>query len=148
MNNRPVYMIALAILSTGLPAHADMYYDVARVIDSQPIYASRDFPTREQQCGYETAPPTIDPALLGDIRAADPGAGLLDALQADASASEQASEVYRCRTVTTMENRSEPVGYRVRYEYDGRVYERRVVEKPGDSIRVRVRITAGRQQRT
>ncbi len=132
------------------PAAAEMFYDQARVLDAQPIYEPRDVPIRVQQCGYEktSTPLPVDRAMLGDARAADPDADLLAALHRDVELRDPPADAYRCRMVTRMDSQNELAGYRVRYEYGGRVYERRVAERPGDTIRVRVRVSAGRSELT
>lgn len=138
----------VAAMALATPAAAETFYDEARVLDAQPVYAPRDVPVRVQQCGYEppAPPPRVDPAVLGDARTVDPGASLPGTLRRDVELRDPPADVYRCRMVTRMESQNELAGYRVRYEYGGRVYERRVAERPGDTIRVRVRISAGRSE--
>lgn len=138
----------VAAMALATPAAAETFYDEARVLDAEPIYAPRDVPVTAQQCGYErpASPRPVDPAVLGDARAVHPDASLLGTLRRDIELRDPPADVYRCRTVTRMESQNELAGYRVRYEYDGRVYERNVAERPGDTIRVRVRISAGRSE--
>ena len=141
--------LAIAVVITLLPATpiaAETFYDQARVLDAQPVYEARTVPIQVQQCGYEkpATPAPVDSAMLGDAKITDPGIGLLGALQRDVELRELPAEVYRCHQVTRTESRNELAGYRVRYEYEGRVYERRMTEPPGDTIRVSVQLSAGR----
>ena len=136
-----IAMLAALLLAT--PAIAETFYDEARVIDAERIYEPRQVPVQVQQCGYEkaTTPPPVDPATLGDARSVDPGVDLLGALHRDIELREPPADVYRCRMITRMETKEEFAGYRVRYEYEGRIYERRVAEHPGGTIRVAVRLS-------
>ncbi|MDJ0927915.1 MAG: hypothetical protein QNJ73_09715 [Gammaproteobacteria bacterium] len=134
----------LAILVLATPVAAEVFYDEARVIDTERIYEPRQVPVQVQQCGYEkpSTPAPVDPATLGDAKSVDPGVDLLGALYREIELREPPADVYRCRMVTRMETKEEFVGYRVRYEYGGRIYERRVAEHPGGTIRVAVRLSA------
>lgn len=138
----------IAALAFAAPAVAEIFYDQARVLDSQPIYEQREAPVRVQECGYEapSTPRTVDPTTLGDARVTDPRVDLLGALNRDVELRELPAEVYRCRMVTRMESKNEVAGYRVRYEYEGRVYERRMAEQPGNTIRVGVQLTASQSR--
>lgn len=137
--------MTLGALALSAPAAAQTFYDQARVLDTQPVYESRQVPVQVEQCGYEqpSTPVPVDPAVLGDARVVDPGAGLLDALDRDIELRRPPAEVYRCRMVTRHESKRELAGYRVRYEYEDRIYERRMAEPPGETIRVAVRLSAG-----
>jgi hypothetical protein len=134
----------VATLVLVLPATADVFHDEAEVLDAQPVYEARRVPVEVQECGYEqpSTPAPVDAAQLGDPRAIDPGADLLWALQRDVELRESA-EVYRCRMVAKVESRQELAGYQVRYEYAGRVYERRMAQPPGDTIQVTVALNSG-----
>lgn len=125
---------------------SEVYFDVARVLASEPVYEDREFPVEEQSCGYEQsgAPVRVDSSVLGDVRSSEPSASLVDAFGTDIALRQPAKPVYRCRMVTRARKRETLIGYRVRYEYGGRTYERQVKEPPGDTIRVRVRLNAGR----
>ena len=136
------FSIATALV-LALPATAEVFYDEAEVLDAQPVYEARRVPVEVQDCGYEqpATPAPVDPSQLGDARAIDPGADLLGSLQRD-MALRASPEVYRCQMVTKMESRQELAGYQVRYEYAGRVYERRVAQHPGDTIQVTVALNS------
>lgn len=51
-------------------------------------------------------------------------------------------EVRQCRTVGGYEQDERVVGYRVAFDYHGRIYHTTTSHHPGDSIRVRVDVTA------
>ena len=85
----------------------------------------------------------LDPATLGNARTVDPDADLVGALQRDVQLREPPSPVHRCRLVTRAGSQNRLAGYRVRYEYGGRIYERRVAQHPGDTIAVSVQLSAG-----
>jgi len=139
---------AATLLAAAPAPAADMFIDEARVIDSQPVYETREAPVRVQQCGYDQqgTSAAVDPAILGDARALDPPADLIGSLQTEVELREPPPAIYRCRMVTRMEQQSAPAGYRVRYEYDGRMYEHRVTEPPGETIRVRVEFSVGQHE--
>ena len=133
-------IITLATVTFAATAAAEVFYDHARVIDAERVYEPRQVPVQLQQCGYE--PANTPPATLGDARSVDPGVDLLGALHREIELRQPPVDVYRCRMVTRMETKEEFAGYRVRYEYDGHIYERRVPDHPGGTIRVAVRVSA------
>ncbi len=145
MRYRLLAITSISAMMLAMPAAAEMFYDQAAVLDTQPIYEARQVPVRTEQCGYEpsTTQRPVDRTMLGDARVRDPGADLLGALTRDIELREPAADVYACRMVTRMESKTELAGYRVRYEYDGRVHERRVAEPPGETIRVGVQVSVG-----
>lgn len=148
MRNSSFTITTFAALAFAMPAAAETFYDQARVLDTQPVYETRQVPVQVQECGYEqpSTPRPVDPTTLGDARATEPGADLLGALARDVELREAPAEIYRCRMATRMESKNELAGYRVRYEYEGRVYERRMAEQPGDTIRVGVQLTASQSR--
>lgn len=139
-------LAALAALLFGAGANGSgSYFDTARVIASEPVYETQHEPVQEQQCGYREpdAAANIDAGVLGDVRLADNTTNLGDALRTDIAIRKPGEPVYRCRMVERMRERRQLIGYDVRYEYGGRVYGRRVAEDPGETIRIRVRLSAG-----
>lgn len=145
MRKALITVATLTTLALATSAAAETFYDQARVIGTQPVYKTRQVPIEVQECGYEqpATPNPVDPAMLGDARAVDPGAGLLGALDRDVELRQAPAEVYRCRMVTRMEAKQELAGYQVRYEYAGRVYERQVAQHPGNTIQVAVGLSTG-----
>ena len=139
-----------AAMLLAIPAAAEVFYDEAPVLDAQAVFQARQVPVQVQECGYEqpVAPAFVDPTLLGDARTVDPGTDLFGTLQRDVQLREPPAEVYRCRQVTRTETTQELAGYQVRYEYGGQVYERRVAEHPGETIRVSVQLSTNRSNVT
>ena len=115
-------------------AHAgDGYFAYARVIDAEPITKTQRIPLRKEVCSAasKVAPP-------GDARREQPQATIGDLIRADDRLRRP-----QCRTVTSYESQQKTVGWRVTYSYAGEVYVRRMQNKPGERIRVRVDIDAG-----
>jgi hypothetical protein len=144
MHIRLFIIAVFAAIVVAQPAAAEQFQDRARVLDTQAVYSARAFPVQARECGYEApaTPNAVDPAMLGDARAIDPGADLLSALQRDMELRESPEQVYRCHNVTRTEYKDVLAGYRVRYEYQGRIYERQLAERPGETIEVSVRMNA------
>ena len=148
MNKMHRTAIATALLLSAcapVAAAGDILFDEAEVVDAQPLYESRRVEQPVQRCGYEpdwtdSAP---DPGVLGDVRGSRPHEDLSTALGSELVLRDSRQSVYRCRTLTELTEESVLAGYRVTYRYDGRTYERHFAERPGDRIRVRVRISAG-----
>lgn len=138
-------LATLAATVLPMPVLAEIYYDEVPVIDAEPIYEARQVPVQGEQCGYEqpTSPPPVNPAALGDARVADPGTNLLGALNRDVALRQPPAPEYRCRTVTRMESQQTLAGYRVRYEYHGKVYEQRMAAHPGDRLKIAVQLRPG-----
>ncbi len=145
MNRRLITLTAFAALAGGLPASAETFYDQARVIDVQPVYRLRQVPVQVEQCGYEQPvnAESVDPRTLGDARSVEPGIDLFGAMQREAELRKPPEQVYRCRMVSQTESRQELSGYKVRYEYAGRVQERVMSEQPGKTIQVTVKLGTG-----
>ena len=145
MRYRLLVLTATATCTFTTPGWAEIFYDQARVLDVQPVYEDRRVPVQVEECGDEqpSSLKPVDPGILGDARNVDPGADLIGALQKDIELRQPPAKVFRCRMVTRTESVKELAGYQVRYEYEGRIYQRRVAEHPGDTMRVRIKLTAG-----
>ena len=68
-------VICGAMLSSATPAGAgEIFFDEARVLDSQPVYETRQAPVQVQQWGYQddVAPGRAETGLLGAARSSDP----------------------------------------------------------------------------
>jgi uncharacterized protein YqiB (DUF1249 family) len=140
------FLLVCATLLLALPVAArseEAFYDRARVLEVTPIEEVAAESRLDALCeqGYEGT--TVEGALrrrAGDVRAREPGIGLAEALREDlrlyrdvGMIAEDCRSAGATRTVTV-------IGYRVRYEYGGRTYERRMTEDPGEWVNVRVRI--------
>lgn len=135
----------IALSAATAVSAGEIFFDEAQVLDSEPVYETRHVPEQAQQCDYEEAwsDTPVDRALLGDARSSSPGEDIVEALRSESGLRGSRQREYRCHTVTRTAAREELAGYRVRFRYEDRVYERRMTEKPGDRIRVRVRVSAG-----
>ena len=135
----------IALSAATAVAAGEIFFDEAQVLDSEPLYETRNVPEQVQECGYEEtwSSTPVDRALLGDARSASPREDIVDALRSESAMRGSEQRQYRCHTVTRTAAREELAGYRVRFSYEGRVYERRMADRPGDRIRVRVRVSAG-----
>lgn len=142
---RTAFIVIGSALLTPVWA-GEIFFDEARVLESEPVYETRVTPRRVQECGYEesTEPRAANPAVLGNARANT--GSITDALRADMRLRMPTEPAYRCHMVTRMDSNDELIGYRVRYEYADRVYESHIGEAPGDTIRVRVRLVVGRPE--
>ena len=106
----------------------DGYYDYARVVNVEPITVSERIPVRREVC---TQPSEISPP--GDARRDRPRASISELIKADSRQRRP-----DCRTVTDYDEREKTVGWRVTYHYGGTEYVRRMKDKPGERISVRI----------
>ncbi|MFW2403699.1 MAG: hypothetical protein ACN4GT_02955 [Gammaproteobacteria bacterium] len=139
--------LCVASLSATLAYAGNIFFDEATVVDAQPVYATRFVPEQVQQCGYveSWSDAQVDPALLGDARSTSVDDDIVAALRSESGLRGSRQSTYRCRTVTQSAEKRELSGYRVRFRYEGHIYERQMAEDPGERIRVRVRVSAGEQ---
>lgn len=139
--------ISFCITLSGAQAVAagEIFFEEAEVLDTEPLYETRDVPEQAQQCGYEEtwSEMPVGRVTPGDARSSSPAEDLVEALRSESRMRVSQQRQYRCQMVTRTTTRNEMTGYRVRFRYAGRIYERRMSEKPGDVIRVRVRVSAG-----
>lgn len=137
--------LCIVLLSVTSASAGEMFFDEATVVDSQPVYETRRIPEQVQRCGHEEGwtAAQVNPALLGDARSTSANDDIVVALRSESSLRGSRQSTYRCRMVTQTAERRELSGYRVRFRYEGRIYERHMAEDPGELIRVRVRVSAG-----
>lgn len=141
------FLLACATLALALPVAArgeEAFYDRARVLRVTPIEQVAEASQRDAPCERRTARGGVEVPgpRPGDVRTQNPGIGLVQALRED-------MRRYRDVAIIADDCRSAPgsspvtvIGYRVRYEYGGRTYERRMAEDPGEWVKVRVRVGA------
>jgi hypothetical protein len=142
------FLLVCATLLLALPVAArseEAFYDRARVLEVTPIEQVAEVSRPGSPCEQGYADTSAKDALhrrAGDVRGQDPGIGLAEALREDLRLYRDVAMIAEdCRPAGT----SRPVtviGYRVRYEYGGRTYERRMAEDPGEWVDVRVRVGA------
>jgi len=157
---------ALVADSYDNPSHTDY----AQVVDVTPITQQIRVDTPRRECwqesapvhhstGYQTYTPQIVGAVLGAAvgrqfgrgrgqdAATVAGAVLGGSIGRDIKHRRYSPPQYstgvveRCRTVHDAHTEERVVGYRVRYDYQGRVYTTRTHNDPGDRIQVRVHVT-------
>jgi hypothetical protein len=124
---------------------SEIFFEEVQVLDTEPLYETHDMPEQAEQCGYEEtwSEMPVDRVILGDARSSSPAEDLVETLRSESGMRGSQQRQYRCQMVTRTTTRNELTGYRVRFRYAGRIYERRMSEKPGDVIRIRVRVSAG-----
>ncbi len=157
----------VCLLATGaVAAHAETFFDSARVLGVEPQYESVEIPRNE--CRSEWVNETrhsgggqhyggailggVAGALLGNQVGGGPGrdpapavGAVVGALAGDRLANRDRGryevvprEVTSCRTVSDIEHRL--TGYRVSYDYRGQYYTTLMREHPGASLQVRVSV--------
>lgn len=155
---------SLPMLATAAPV-----YDQARVVSADPVYetVSREIPVREcrqEQVAYQSARrnsatgPILGAIIGGAIGNAVGhekrnkqvgtvvGAVLGGSIGADVSRRNRSGPVeYRteevCDTRYEVHSEEQLAGYDVRYVYGGTTYQTRMPRDPGESLRVRVRVS-------
>jgi len=145
-------------------------YDQARVVGVQPLYETVSYTSPREQCSEQRVQtgryggPSPAVPLIGAIAGGVLGSAVAnghDNKQAGAAigavfggavgydyARRNAAPRYTtygtqevCTEVQDVHEEERVTGYRVRYEYLGRVYETTTRNPPGDSVRVRVDVT-------
>ena len=154
---------ALLVTGTAVAQPAAVHYVYAPVVDYEPVYATEQVPVEREVCwqerGYRrthrnSASGTIAGAIIGGVIGNQFGGGsgkkALTAAGAalGASIGHDASRQHRrpghpvsyerCEIQVDYETRSHTSGYKVRYEYNGEIFETRTRTEPGDVIRLEV----------
>ncbi|MBT8135398.1 MAG: hypothetical protein KJO54_00150 [Gammaproteobacteria bacterium] len=127
------YLLMLVALLLAVPAGAsESYVDYARVIEARPVLGEKRLPVTKEVCDrpQDSVPP-------GDVRRQQPAATIGELIRADDRRRRPV-----CRTETRYKQQQQIEAWQVRYVYAGKTYTRRVREKPGDRIRVRIDLEA------
>jgi len=155
---------AASLLASGaaMAQSAPVYYEYAPVVGYEPIRAAHRIPVEREVCwqerGYRqhgggSATGTIAGAIIGGVignqfgggsgrKALTVGGAALgasvghDATRRNRHAHPVSYE--RCEIQVDYEYREHVSGYRVRYEYNGELFETRTSHPPGESIRLQV----------
>ena len=155
-------LLASALANAGGP----VFYEYAPVVDVEPVVHHERVPVDREVCwlerGYEverrgpdSATGTIAGAIIGGVignqfgggngrRALTvAGAALGASVGNDVSRNQRAEyrrpiSYERCEIQRDYETRSYTSGYRVKYEYNGEIFETRTRTAPGDVIRLEV----------
>lgn len=146
---------------------AAVHYVYAPVVDYEPVYVTEQVPVEREVCWQErdyrnargrsrgnSATGTIAGAIIGGVIGNQFGGGsgkkALTAAGAalGASIGHDASRQHRrhghpvsyrrCEIQVDYEPRSYASGYKVRYEYNGEIFETRTRSEPGDVIRLEI----------
>lgn len=159
-----------AALTAGLVHANGPNYHYAEVVDVRAEYQTVRKPVDREVCwdeisyertrsGKRSHTPTVVGAIIGGVignqfgggsgkRAATvAGAALGGSIGRDAARRSAGPDEYRevtretCQVQRTFAEESRISGYRVTYQYDGRIYRTHMNEHPGDRIRVRVDVS-------
>ncbi len=161
--------IALLALASGLAHAGGVSYQTVPVLEVEPRYSVTRTPIERTVCWDETtyqrvggsgssATPTIAGAIIGGVIGNQFGGGSgnramtaagaalggsigRDAGRANSQARYTPVTEERCTIQRDFEERSVISGYRVLYEFNGRIHETTMRHHPGDSIRLRVSAT-------
>lgn len=158
-------IMAVTLAASGLALAGGSAYEYARVVDVEPIREVHRTPVDRQVCWEETVhvrerrhshAPTILGAVIGGVLGSQIGSGsgrdaataagalLGGAIGHDASRARD-GRAYpvareRCEIERDWRERTVHSGYRVTYEYAGRLHRTTMAHRPGDTIRVRVSV--------
>jgi uncharacterized protein YcfJ len=168
MFRRTSALIASLMVSGFASAGSGHYLEVP-VVDVRPEYRIEHTPIEREVCWEEdhyqridrdrrSRTGTIVGAIIGGVignqfgsgngrRAATvAGAALGGSIGRDVDRQNRAPDGYRlvtreqCRIERDYQEASVPAGYRVTYQYDGRLYHTRTLRHPGDTIRIEVSV--------
>ncbi len=163
-------ILAATLLAAGLAQAGGTQYDLARVVQVDPQRETVRTPVDREVCwdedhyerassGSRSHTPTVVGAVIGGLvgsrfgsgsgkRAATvAGAALGGSIGHDAGRQARASDDYyrvsreRCTIQRDYRQDSVVSGYRVAYEYNGRIYHTHMREHPGEHVRVRIDVS-------
>ncbi|NEZ03886.1 glycine zipper 2TM domain-containing protein [Wenzhouxiangella sp. XN201] len=160
-----ILIMATTLAASGLAMAGGGSYETARVVDVEPMREVHRTPIDREICREETAyvrerrhshAPTVVGAIIGGVignqfgsgrgRDAATAAGALlgGSIGHDASRARDGRHYpvvrERCRVERDWRERTVDRGYRVTYEYGGRLHRTTMAHHPGDTIRVRVSV--------
>lgn len=152
------------LLSIGSLALASGY-DIARVVDVQPIVEIERYPVDQEVCRQQDVwvqerhshTPTVVGAIIGGVLGSQFGSGsgrraataagamLGGSIAHDSSTARRDGQVLttrqHCEMQRSWRERTVERGYRVTYDYNGRLHRTVMNQPPGDTIRVQVAVT-------
>ncbi len=131
-------LLALAFLAHS--ALADTYYDYAEVLSATPITQTVYGDSQREVCRtvHGTNALRAGRHVPPSVSASGQGYSLADLIRQDIADAPQTTRT--CETVSVREPQTRTVGYRVAYRYGNKTYTRTLEERPGDRIRVKVRV--------
>lgn len=128
----------LVVAPFAISLAEEVVYDYADVRWVRPLTRQVSVPIAQRMCDPGQEEMATQP---GYLHSRVSGASLADAIREEYR---QLGLRTRCRVVTEAGYEEEIVGYRVGYEYAGTEYERTLSFDPGQRLRVRIEIEAGR----
>lgn len=160
-----ILLVAATLAASGLALAGGNTYEHARVVDVEPLREVHRTPIDREICREETAyvrerrhshTSTVVGAIIGGVignqfgsgrgRDAATAAGALlgGTIGHDASRARDGRHYpvvrERCRIERDWRERTVDSGYRVTYEYGGRLHRTTMAHHPGETIRVRVSV--------
>ena len=140
---RALILVLVSVPATG---RTQAFHDFARVVQVTPLEETRRVPVRREICESTPAGGSVDEkldALIGDVRARQPGVSLANALLDDRMLQDAVRAMRpQCRLAHTYDERTRILGYEVRYRYSGEEFVRRMSHDPGEWVRVRIKVHA------
>lgn len=134
-------LMLLCMFAGSSVAGGPSFYDYARVLNADPIRETVAVPVKREHCFYPTRAIRAVQRLAGDVRSAHPNIKIGAAITEEIEHRNNIASMRRCRSVTAYDNRDKVVAYRVRYEYGGDIFVRRMRQHPGEQVMVRVNLT-------
>ena len=131
----------MPLFAVTATAGGQSFYDYARVLNVDPISETVALPVKKEHCFYPKSAIRADERLAGDVRSGRPGIKIGAAIAEEIQHRKNRMSMRRCRLVTSYRNRDRVIAYRVRYEYGGDIFVRRMNRHPGERVRVRVSLT-------
>lgn len=160
-----ILIMATTLAASGLALAGGGSYEYARVVDVEPLREIQRTPVDREICREETAyvrerrhshAPTVVGAIIGGVIGSQFGSGrgrdaataagalLGGSIGHDASQARDGGHYpvvrERCRVERDWRERTVDRGYRVTYEYGGRLHRTTMDHHPGEEIRVRVSV--------
>mgnify|MGYP001069227215 CR=1 FL=1 len=168
--NRVISLLCLLPLFSGLAQAGNDHFLEVPVVDVRPEYRVERTPIEREVCweedhfarterGHRSRTGTVFGAIIGGVignqfgngngrRAATvAGAALGGSIGRDIDRQNRPPDAYRrvtreqCRIERDYQDASINDGFRVTYEYAGRLYHARTQHHPGDTLRIRVAVT-------
>ncbi len=133
-------LLLMSLFAATAAAGGQSFFDYARVLNVDPISETVALPVKKERCFYPTSAIRADERLAGEVRSGRPGIKIGAAIVEEIQHRKNRASIRRCRLVTTYRNRDRVIAYRVRYEYGGDTFVRRMQKHPGERVLVRVNL--------
>lgn len=133
-------MLLISLFAELAMAGGKAFYDYARVLKVDPISETVAVPVEKRRCFYPDRAIQAVKVLAGDVRSRRSSITIGAAIAEEVEQRKQTTRKRRCRLVKTIDIRDKVVAYRVRYQYGGDVFVRRMKQHPGEQLLVRVKM--------